>query len=490
MRSRTIAVAVLLVLAMPVAAQAENGLKKFTDALSKLAKPASGPRGNLVVNGGFEEPVVRKGGYITVNSGQAFTGWQVVGTGSVSPISGDYTLSGIRFPAHAGAQWLDLTGPGTNAAAGVQQTVATEPGKSYELAFWVGNVAGGSFGTTSSVEILVDGRSLGVALNDRSIPGQLGWGLFKMPVTATGNTTTLTFINRDARNDNSNGLDDVSLVPAAAGPATAATAPVLTESFEMPATGNYTTYRAGQSFTTGSNTWTVQTGSIDIANIQVRREVVAADGIQTVDLAGSPGAGVIATTFPTTAGQAYSLTFQYARNNGIGNTPARAKVEVVGAATLLQAEIRHEAASQPASANQPFNGSFVADGAMTTLRFTSLNDGNTGITVDGISVSPVSPAPNLSGEYVYQGSGVATVSQVGDEVRIFFTWTPQGVGPHYEAKGKLAGDTIKGEWYSLYAQKGWFKLVGKVAPNGDIDFAKSDDPINANFRKTVLTRKK
>jgi len=490
MRTRVLAVVILLGLAVPLTGHGENSLKKLTDVLGKLAKSGGGPKGNLVVNGGFEEPVVQKGGYITVNSGQGFTGWQVVGTGGVSPISGDYASAGIRFVAHGGQQWLDMTGPGAYSGAGVQQTVATQPGANYELAFWVGNVVGGAFGTTSSVEVLVDGRSLGVALNDRSIPGQQGWGLFKMPVTATGNSTTITFINRDPRNDNSNGLDDVSLVPAPAAPAATSTAPALTESFESPATTNYTTYRAGQSFTTGSNTWVVQAGSVDIANVRARREVVAADGNQTVDLAGSPGAGVIAATFPTTAGQSYNLTFQYARNSGLGNTPARAKVEVVGASTLLQTDLRHEAATQAAGANQPFNGNFVADGAMTTLRFTSLNDGNTGLTVDAISVSPVSAAPSLSGEYVYLGNGVATVSQVGDEVRIFFTWTPQGTGPHYEAKGKLTGDTINGEWYSLYAQKGWFRFVGKVAPNGDIDLAQSDDPINANFRKVVLTRKK
>ncbi|MCL4720579.1 MAG: DUF642 domain-containing protein, partial [Gammaproteobacteria bacterium] len=172
---------------------------------------------NLVVNGGFEQPVVQSGRYVTFQSGQSFEGWQVIGqAGGVSPISGNYTSSGIRFVAREGQQWLDLTGPSASSGAGVEQTVPTIPGQAYDLAFWVGNVSGGPFGTTSTVEVLADGQSLGVARNDQVIAGQQGWGLFRMQVTATGNTMTLAFINRDPPNDNSNGLDAVSLVPARA----------------------------------------------------------------------------------------------------------------------------------------------------------------------------------------------------------------------------------------------------------------------------------
>ena len=440
MRSRIITIAVVLALAMPLAGQGENAFKKLTDALNSLAK--GGTPGNLIVNGGFEEPVVQKGAYGTIPTGQSFTGWEVVGApGSVSPVSGDYAQSGIRFNAQQGKQWLDLTGPMSNQATGVQQTVKTQPGASYELVFYVGNVVGGGFGTASTIEVLVDGNSVGIARNDKSIAGQMGWGQFKIPVNATGNATTIAFINRDPPNDNSNGLDNVSFAPTAA--AAAATAPVLTESFESPATSNYTVFRAGQSFTTATNTWSVQSGSIDLVNTQVRRETVAFDGTQTVDLAGSPGPGVIAATFATTAGQTYSLAFHYARNSGIGAAPALAKVEVIGASTLLQADLRHEGPGQPATLNVPFNGNFVADSAMTTLRFTSLNAGNYGLTVDGVSVTPAGASPppaaavrNLSGEYVYQGSGTATLSQTGDQVHIYLHLDAPGSGTALRSQGK------------------------------------------------------
>lgn len=214
-------------LADPGTARAQEPIDKLTDALKGLAKSRDGPKGNLVINGGFEEPVVQSGRYVTFQSGQSFKGWQVIGqAGGVSPISGNYASSGIRFVAKEGQQWLDLTGPSAGSGAGVQQTVPTKPGKVYDLAFWVGNVSGGAFGTTSAVEVFADGLSLGVARNDQAIAGQQGWGLFKMQVTATGNTMTLAFINRDPPNDNSNGLDAVSLVPARAGatPSPSATA--------------------------------------------------------------------------------------------------------------------------------------------------------------------------------------------------------------------------------------------------------------------------
>jgi hypothetical protein len=245
-----VALASLLVVPSGVMAS-EKGLKKLTDVLNALAKQTGGPKGSLIVNGGFEEPVVRDGGYVTYGPGQSFPGWQVIGPrGGVSPISGNYAYAGVRFVAHEGKQWLDLTGPSASTGIGVQQTVQTTPGQVYDLAFWVGNVSAGGFGNVSTVEVFVDGQSLGLARNDRFIPGRQGWGLFKMQVTATGSTMTLAFVNRDPSNDNSNGLDAVSLIPAAvagASPSTpAASAPVVAPA-SSPATATAAAAPGGSS---------------------------------------------------------------------------------------------------------------------------------------------------------------------------------------------------------------------------------------------------
>lgn len=289
-------------------------MTRVTDALNAVAGAA--PATNLIVNGSFEEPVVPKGSYATFRTGQSFPGWQVTGaSGSVSPISGDYAQAGLRWNAQSGAQWLDMTGPSASSGTGVQQSVSTQPGATYTLVFYVGNVVAGGFGNSSSIEVMVDGKSLGTVRNDSSMAGQQSWQRFQMPVTAATATTTIAFINRDPRNDNSNGLDNVSLTSAAAA---------------------------------------------------VR---------------------------------------------------------------------------------------------------------------------------NIAGQYGYLGQGVATITQTGDRIHMYATWPPSGQGPHYEIKARIAGDTITGEWYSLYAKKGWFKYMATVLPNGDIEQSQSEDPINSNIRKAVLTRK-
>ena len=289
---------------------------------------------------------------------------------------------------------------------------------------------------------------------------------------------------------------------------------VLTETFELPKSRNYTVVRAGQSFTTATNTWKVLAASVDIVNTTVQTGIASFDGVQSIDLAGSPGPGSIATTFATKPGQAYMLTFHYGRNNLIGRNVARARAEVLGATPLLQGDVEHNPAVLAFNSIQTFNGAFVADGTSATLRFTSLTGGNYGIALDAVTIAPTDatvtptsvtptsvtpsapPAPsapviaNLSGEYVYLGRGIATVTQVNDQVRILATWTPVAGGPHYEMKGKLVGDTIVGEWYSHYKNQGWFRLIGRVHPDGSIDLAGSDDPIRANIKTTVLTRKR
>ncbi len=190
------------------AAQDQDGIQKLSDVLRALGQSRT-VSGNLIVNGSFEEPLQAKGRYATVASGQSFAGWQVTGVGSVSPISGEYRQAGILFNARHGGQWLDLTGPGSNSAAGVQQAVSTQPGVAYELVFYVGNVRGSGFGTSSTVEVYVDGQSVGTATNDKFVAGRQGWGQFRIPVTARATTTTIGFVNRDPAGDNSNGLDDV-----------------------------------------------------------------------------------------------------------------------------------------------------------------------------------------------------------------------------------------------------------------------------------------
>ena len=169
---------------------------------------------NLIVDGGFESPVVPSASYTLFDLGQTFSNRVVVGKqGNVAIVSGSFTQNGFIFLAHSGQQWLDLTGT-SNTPTGVEQKVVTNPGHVYELNFWVGNVydPGGIFGTSSRVHVYVDGLLLATALNTegKGTDTQI-WRGFAVKFTAKRSETTITFINGDPSDDTSNGLDGVSL---------------------------------------------------------------------------------------------------------------------------------------------------------------------------------------------------------------------------------------------------------------------------------------
>ncbi len=171
---------------------------------------------NLVKNGSFETPIVPVGSYQTFAKGQGFSGWEVVGAaGNAAIVSGKFTADGFTFPAEAGKQWLDLTGV-SNTRTGVAQTIATTPGTAYTLTFWVGNVydPNGIWGVKSTVIVKVNGEQVFKATNSRGKGKKTQvWEKFVTTITATSSKTTISFINGDPPNDNSNGLDAITVVP-------------------------------------------------------------------------------------------------------------------------------------------------------------------------------------------------------------------------------------------------------------------------------------
>jgi hypothetical protein len=183
------------------------------------AMPTSncGVVGSLIANCSFEQPPTPASNYQNFTPGQTIGGWTVTGPAALSTINGKYTENGYSFPAHDGAQAIDLTGFASNVAAGVSQSVATTIGTRYELSFWVGNIvdATGPFGTTSTVLAFADGVQVGMVVNtDGAGTKTLAWKGFTASFTATKATTTVELRNGDPSTDNSNILDDVTLVPA------------------------------------------------------------------------------------------------------------------------------------------------------------------------------------------------------------------------------------------------------------------------------------
>jgi hypothetical protein len=170
---------------------------------------------NPIANGNFDTPVVTPGTFTNFSVGTTtLTGWTVTGPGeaNVSIVSGTYAQSGVTFEAAPGNnQWLDLTGDGCNSTVGVSQVVSTTPGTQYALSFYIGNTTGGGiFGTTSTVDVLVNGAATAFTNSQVNATG-LTWQQFTDTFVATGTSTTLLFQNGDSGNDNSNGLDNIVL---------------------------------------------------------------------------------------------------------------------------------------------------------------------------------------------------------------------------------------------------------------------------------------
>jgi hypothetical protein len=173
--------------------------------------------GSLLANCSFEQPVLTPGSYAVDPVGTNVGGWLVVGSrGDVTPCSTSLAERGYTLTSQDGAQAMDVTGT-SNTATGVAQTVSTAPGTTYSLSFWVGNLVdpGGPFGTTSTVQVQINGIPVIRAKNSGGAGSMtLSWEQFGFSFTATSNTTTISFINLDPPGDTSNFIDNVLLVPA------------------------------------------------------------------------------------------------------------------------------------------------------------------------------------------------------------------------------------------------------------------------------------
>jgi choice-of-anchor C domain-containing protein len=124
----------------------------------------------------------------------------------------------------------------------------------------------------------------------------------------------------------------------------------------------------------------------------------AFDGLQSVDLSGTPGptGTFIEQTFATVPGQPYTLSFNYANNTDIAPLIASAQVDVTSNASLLSYTITHGGSTVTNMNYLLDSRTFLANSASTMLRFTHL--GSTGdsdfqgIALDRVSVTAV-PEP-------------------------------------------------------------------------------------------------
>jgi hypothetical protein len=140
---------------------------------------------NLIVNGGFENPVIGNIFFQDFSSG--LPSWTIT-TNTVDVVYQGGTPGGPS-PAFEGIQYLDLVGYGST--GGVSQTFATVPGHTYDLSFaysnnpWAGPAS-------ASADFSVDGLN-GSVTHSSAIPTMLNWDTYSGSFVATSTSATLAF---------------------------------------------------------------------------------------------------------------------------------------------------------------------------------------------------------------------------------------------------------------------------------------------------------
>lgn len=156
--------------------------------------------------------------------------------------------------------------------------------------------------------------------------------------------------------------------------------------------------------------WTVFDAGVDVfSNGVLGSGIVAAAGVQALDLVGFGSTGGVSQSFATTAGTVYQLSFAYANNAiSIGNAAASVTVGD-GASTLLSTTISHHTSSTSGADWTAFSANFTGTGQVATLSFaTTLGGSNGGILLDQVSVT-VAPAVPEPGSYVLMLAGLAAM---------------------------------------------------------------------------------
>jgi choice-of-anchor C domain-containing protein len=155
-------------------------------------------------NGSFELGSVNPGsGWMTLGSGSsAITGWEI--------FDGTIDYIGTYWQAADGSRSVDLNG--NDGSAGIRQTFDTIGGDTYQIRFALaGNPDGAPL--TKSVQVTSGGAS---QLFTFTVPGgtshaDMNWVYHSLLFTATGGSTTLSFLSNTSGVFFGPAIDDVSV---------------------------------------------------------------------------------------------------------------------------------------------------------------------------------------------------------------------------------------------------------------------------------------
>ena len=146
----------------------------------------------------------------------------------------------------------------------------------------------------------------------------------------------------------------------------------------------------------------VPVNNVDIVANGVYGPSYAFGGAYALDLVGYGSTGAISQTFNTLAGKTYTVSFAYAKNNGITAPTADVLVDnaVIGSVTGT-------------GQWQVFTTSFVGTGAPTTFAISeTFGGGNAGVFLDNVSVTGSVPEPATWG-LLLAGFGMVGIAARG-----------------------------------------------------------------------------
>jgi len=162
---------------------------------------------NLITNGGFESPIVTNGNYANVPVDIAsIPGWVSDNVDVVNNYAG--------FGAYEGSNWLDLVGFGSTGS--ISQTFNTVAGQRYILTFAFSHNSLAGLGSASGLVSVGDLlRTVTHSTGNGNAPD---YRIFRRTFTATGPTSTLSFVTTAGSGNAGLALDSVSVtaVPEAA----------------------------------------------------------------------------------------------------------------------------------------------------------------------------------------------------------------------------------------------------------------------------------
>lgn len=155
---------------------------------------------NLIVNGGFENPTVPNNDYANVNVHiPSIPGWNSTNVDIVNNFLG--------FGAYQGMNWLDLVGFGSTGS--ISQTFNTVSGRRYLLTFAYSHNSLGGLGSASGLVSVGNlSRTVTHSTGNASNPD---YQIFSRTFTATGPTSTLSFVTTAGGGNAGLALDAVSV---------------------------------------------------------------------------------------------------------------------------------------------------------------------------------------------------------------------------------------------------------------------------------------